>query len=150
MEKEDSYTHQQRPSSKDKDKIEVLAQEKGLIGNLQSFNTNPYQFLELSSGTNKSQNWLWSFFSRSSEKQEKANVLPYEQMIAKFEQTKLKGETMFILPEYYKFKHIFRKIDPRFIDNLHEENITQCSAYLYRAYIQCMRRLENLVGPNKD
>jgi hypothetical protein len=41
---------------------------------------------------------------------------------------------MFILPEYSQFKHIFRKIDPRFIRNLHDGNLKECAEYLDRAY----------------
>ena len=40
-------------------------------------------------------------------------------------------------------KHIFRKIDPRVVDNLHDGNLDDCAKYLYRAYNQCMRRMQN-------
>ena len=65
-------------------------------------------------------------------------------MIAQYELIKQKGEIMFTLPEFQQFKHIFRKIDPRFVNNLCEENIEKCAAYLLRAYSQCLRRLENV------
>ena len=48
-------------------------------------------------------------------------------MKEEFEKNRQKGETLFILPEYQQFKHIFRKIDPRVIENLCDENLSQCA-----------------------
>jgi len=66
--------------------------------------------------------------------------------LAEWERARQRGETMFILPEYQRFKHVFRKIDPRVIDNLCDENREQCAIYLQRAYIQCLRRLDNIIS----
>ena len=70
--------------------------------------------------------------------------LSSDQLLAKYEQLQKKGETLFILPEYQQFKHICRKLDPRFIDNLHDGNLQECAQYLHKAYHQCLRRLENI------
>ena len=34
--------------------------------------------------------------------------------------------------------------------NLSDDNIEKCAKYLHRAYMQCLKRLENLTGPKKD
>jgi len=47
----------------------------------------------------------------------------YDELAAEWEKARQQGETMFILPEYQRFKHVFRKIDPRVIDNLCDENL---------------------------
>lgn len=78
--------------------------------------------------------------------QKRRDTMSYDELMAEWEKARQRGETMFILPEYQRFKHVFRKIDPRVIDNLCDENLEQCGVYLQRAYIQCLRRLENVIS----
>ena len=134
--------------------IEALQNGGGLIGNLQNYQTDPFAFMEedpRSQGAESS--YLSAIFrpitrlfatgGAPATKRPQHEGVPYEQLVAKFAESRQRGETMFILPEYQQFKHIFRKIDARFINNLSDNNLSQCAAYLHRAYLQCLRRLEN-------
>ena len=62
-------------------------------------------------------------------------MLTYEERLFEWERKKALGETDFILTEYQRIKHTFRKIDPRMIDNLCDENADQCANYLLQAYM---------------
>ena len=135
--------------------IEALQSGSGLLGNMQNYQTDPFAFMEEAPGhRGANSSYLSYIFSpitalfstggSSPADQSENGGAPYEQLVAKFEERRQRGETMFILPEYQQFKHVFRKIDPRFVDNLSDDNLSQCAAYLRRAYLQCLRRLENI------
>jgi len=50
------------------------------------------------------------------------------------------------LPEFQKFQHTFRKLNPRLLPNLNDQNLWESAGYLEQNYRQCLIRLENPRG----
>ena len=77
------------------------------MGNVSNYETNPYAFMEDDDkyeGTSFLSYLSFPFrylFGQTQKQKIKAEFgLPLEQLIAKYEETRQRGETMFTLPEY--------------------------------------------------
>ena len=105
--------------------------ESIFAGNLDSYPEDPFAFLNPDP---RQMSWTEKVKALFSSSPDNKN-LPYDEIVSKFEDLKQRGETLFILPEFQNFKHIFRKIDCRVMDNLRDDNLEDCSKYLYRAYL---------------
>ena len=57
-----------------------------------------------------------------------------------------KQTAFFILPEFQKIQHTFRKINPNLVHYLNDENLSESAKYLEINYRQCLQRLENPTG----
>ena len=52
-------------------------------------------------------------------------------------------QQFFILPEFQKFQHTFKKLNPGLISRLTDSNLLEAARYLELNYRQCLHRLEN-------
>ena len=52
-------------------------------------------------------------------------------------------QQFFILPEFQKFQHTFKKLNPGLISRLTDQNLLETARYLELNYRQCLHRLEN-------
>ena len=50
------------------------------------------------------------------------------------------------MPEFQKFQHTFRKLNPRLLKGLDDNNLWESAGYLEQNYRQCLVRLENPRG----
>ena len=52
-------------------------------------------------------------------------------------------QQFFILPEFQKFQHTFKKLNPGLVSRLTDQNLLETARYLEMNYRQCLHRLEN-------
>ena len=58
----------------------------------------------------------------------------------------LSTKQFFILPEFQKFQHTFKKLNSNLITRLTDQNLLESARYLELNYRQCLHRLENPTG----